>query len=82
MTSVASRPPLIAWGFGHKGATTYGLQQDDGDSDMRGRGEAVHSRDAHMACVNQPVTHAITMHGSAACTCAACRWRAVLGLVR
>ena len=61
VTSVASRPPLIAWGFGHKGAKTYVLQQDGGDSDMRGGDEAVHSHDAHMACVNQAVTHAITM---------------------
>ena len=57
---MASRPPLIAWGFGHKGAKTYVLQQDDGDSDMRGRDEAVNSHGAHMACVNQAVTHAIT----------------------
>ena len=49
VTSVASRPPLIACGFGHKGAKTYGLQQDGGDSDMRGGDEAVQSRGAHMA---------------------------------
>merc|ERR1712091_558932 len=61
VTSVASRPLLIAWGFGHKGAKTYALQQEGGDSDMRGGDEAVHSHDAHMACVNQAVTLAITM---------------------
>ena len=60
MTLVASPPCLIAQGFGHKGAKTYALQQDGGDSDMRGGDEAVHSHDAHMACVNQAVTHAIT----------------------
>ena len=49
VTSVASYPPLIAWGFGHKGAKTYGLQQDGADSNMRGGDEAVHSHDAHMA---------------------------------
>ena len=49
VTSVASRPLLIAWGLGHKGAKTYVLQQDGGDSDMRGGDEAVHSRGAHMA---------------------------------
>ena len=48
---MASRPPLIARGFGHKGAKTYELQQDGGDSDMRGGDEAVHSHDAHMVWV-------------------------------
>ena len=61
VTSVASRLPLIAWGFGHKGAKTYKLQQDGGDSDMRGGDEAVHSRGVHMACVTQAVTLAIAM---------------------
>ena len=60
VTLVASRPPLIAWGFGHKGAKTYALQQDGGDSNVRGN-EAVHSRGAHMACITQAVTYAITM---------------------
>ena len=59
VTSVASRPLLIAWGFGHKGAKTYALQQDGADSNMRGGDEAVHPHDAHMACVNQAVTQAI-----------------------
>ena len=45
---MASRPLLIAWSFGHKGAKTYGLQQDGGDSNVRGGDEAVHSRGAHM----------------------------------
>ena len=43
VTLVASRPLLIAWGFGHKGAKTYGLQQDGGDSDVRGTDEPMHS---------------------------------------
>ena len=49
VTSVASRPLLIAWGFGHKGAKTYDLQQDGGDSDVRGGHEAMQSRGAHTA---------------------------------
>ena len=61
VTSVASRPLLIAWGFGHKGAKTYVLQQDGGDSDMRGGDEAVHLRGAHMACATRAVTRAITL---------------------
>ena len=64
---VASRPPLIAWGFGHKGAKTYGLQQDGGDSDTRGGDEAIHSRGAHMACVTQTVTY-VPSPCNAACT--------------
>ena len=61
VTLVASRPPLIAWGFGHKGAKTYALQQDGGDSNMRGGDEAVHSRGAHMACVTPAFTPAMVM---------------------
>ena len=40
---MVSLPPLIAWGFEHKGAKTYKLQQDGGDSDVRGTDEPMHS---------------------------------------
>ena len=39
---------------------TYALQQDGRDNDVRGGGEAVHSRGTHMAWVTQAITHAIT----------------------
>ena len=78
VTSVVSRPLLIAWGFGHKGAKTYALQQEGGDSDMRGGDEAVHSRGVHIACVTLTVTLAMTTqcrHTS----CPACIERRALG---
>ena len=41
----------------HKGAKTYVLQQDGRDNDVRGGGEAVHSRDAHMARGSLKLSH-------------------------
>ena len=40
---------------------TYILQQDGGDSDVRGGDETGHSRGAYIACVSQAVTRAIAM---------------------
>ena len=49
VTLVLSRPPLISQEFGQRGATTYVLQQDGGDSNVRYGEEAVQSCDAHVA---------------------------------
>ena len=42
---------------GHRGAKTYVLQQDGGDSNVRSEDEAVHSRDAHMAWITRAVPY-------------------------
>ena len=48
---------------------------------MRGGGEAVHSRVTHMARRSLELSH-VPSPRSAACACAACRSRAVFGLLR
>ena len=40
---------------------TYDLQQDGGDSDVRGGDEAMHSRGAHTAWIDRAVTRVIAM---------------------
>ena len=48
-------------GLWAQGCKAYLLQQDGGDSDVRGGDETVHSRGAYIACVSQAVTRAIAM---------------------
>ena len=43
---------------GHKGATTYVLQQDGGDSNMRSGDEAVHSLELSLLCHHHAVLYA------------------------
>jgi len=55
--------------------------RDSRDSDVHGTDEAMHSRGAHTWRVSLKLSH-LPAPRSAACTCAACRSRAVFGLLR